>query len=276
MTATPIPRSLALTLYGDLDVSVIDELPAGRRPIATHVVPRAKRREMEKFIADRVAAGEQTYVVCPRIEDDPDDELAAAETVFAHYRDKVFPGCNVVLLHGRMKAEEKEAAMTAFESGQAPVLVGTTVIEVGIDVANATSIVIEGAERFGLSQLHQLRGRVGRGKLQSWCLLCPSRGAAPESLGRLELLASTTDGFKISEHDLRLRGPGDFFGRRQSGLPELRCADLIEDYPVLVEAREEAAAILRDDPYLQDSGNRQLRGELLRRFSHRVGFLKIG
>ncbi len=276
MTATPIPRSLALTLYGDLDVSVIDELPAGRKPVNTHVVPRRKRAEMERFVAGRVAAGEQAYVVCPRIEDDQQSELAAAEAVFEHYSGKVFPDRKVVLLHGRMKSGDKEAAMAAFESGEAPVLVGTTVIEVGIDVERATVIVIEGAERFGLSQLHQLRGRVGRGELESWCLFLPGAQAGADSLGRLEILASTTDGFKISEEDLRLRGPGDFFGRRQSGLPELRCADLIEDYPLLVEARECARGILSDDPYLESEPNRPLRRELIRRFHNRVGFLKVG
>jgi ATP-dependent DNA helicase RecG len=175
-----------------------------------------------------------------------------------------------------MKPDEKEAAMAAFESGEAPVLVGTTVIEVGIDVARATVIVIEGAERFGLSQLHQLRGRVGRSELASWCFLLPGKEAGADSLGRLEILASTTDGFKISEEDLRLRGPGDFFGQRQSGLPELRCSDLLEDYPVLVEARETARRILTDDPYLADESNQPLRRELIRRFHNRVQFLKIG
>ena len=276
MTATPIPRSLALTLYGDLDISVIDELPAGRKPVNTHVVPSRKRAEMERFVAERVAGGEQAYVVCPRIEDNPEDELAAAEAVFAHYRDKVFPDRQVVMLHGRMKPEEKEAAMSAFENGVAAVLVGTTVIEVGIDVANATVIVIEGAERFGLSQLHQLRGRVGRSDLDSWCLLVPGADAGADSMGRLEILTSTTDGFKISEEDLRLRGPGDFFGRRQSGLPDLRCADLLEDYPVLVEARQTAREILTADPYLHNETNRPLRRELIRRFHSRVEFLKIG
>ncbi len=276
MTATPIPRSLALTLYGDLDVSTIDELPAGRKPVNTHVVPRRKRGEMEKFIIERVAAGEQAYVVCPRIEDDPESELAAAEAVFEHYSGKVFPDKKVVLLHGRMKSADKEAAMAAFESGEAPVLVGTTVIEVGIDVANATVIVIEGAERFGLSQLHQLRGRVGRSELESWCLLVPSGDAGADSMARLEILASTTDGFKISEEDLRLRGPGDFFGQRQSGLPELRCADLIADFPVLIQARDCAREILSDDPYLESEPNRPLRRELIRRFHNKVGFLKIG
>jgi ATP-dependent DNA helicase RecG len=276
MTATPIPRSLALTLYGDLDVSTIDELPAGRKPVNTHVVPRRKRAGMEQFVTTRVQAGEQAYVVCPRIEDDPESELAAAEAVFEHYNGKVFPDRNVVLLHGRMKPEEKEAAMAAFESGEAQVLVGTTVIEVGIDVARATVIVIEGAERFGLSQLHQLRGRVGRSEMESWCLLVPSADAGADSRSRLEILASTTDGFKISEEDLRLRGPGDFFGQRQSGLPELRCADLIQDYPVLVDARECAREILSADPYLESESNRPVCRELIRRFHNRVGFLKIG
>ena len=276
LTATPIPRSLALTLYGDLDISVIDELPAGRKPVATHIVREDKRVSMYKFIGECLVRGEQAYVVCPRIEEDEQSELAAAERLFALYRDKIFPERRVVLLHGRLAPSEKEEAMRAFESGAAQVLVGTTVIEVGIDVAAATVIVIEAAERFGLSQLHQLRGRVGRSDRQSWCLLLPSREAAPESLERLEILASTNDGFKISEEDLRLRGPGDFFGERQSGLPELKVSDLLADYPVLLEARRAAEEVLRADPWLERPEHQQFRKELILRFHKRVAFLRAG
>ena len=276
MTATPIPRSLALTLYGDLDVSTIDQMPAGRKKISTHIVREGKRADMQRFIAERIAEGEQAYVVCPRIEEDEQNEQAAAEQWYARYRDEIFPELRVVMLHGRMKSEDKEEAMRAFETGEAQVLVGTTVIEVGIDVAAATVIVVEGAERFGLSQLHQLRGRVGRSHRQSWCLLVPSRDVPGESFERLNILEATSDGFKISEQDLRLRGPGDFFGERQSGLPELRAADLIEDYPVLVQARDTAEKILKSDPYLGSPEHRMMRKELISRFRGRVRFLRVG
>jgi len=276
MTATPIPRSLALTLYGDLDVSSIDELPAGRKKISTHIVGKNKRGDMQRFIGERIAAGEQAYVVCPRIEEDEQTEQAAAEQWYARYRDEIFPEFRVVMLHGRMKSEQREEAMCAFEAGEAQVLVGTTVIEVGIDVAAATVIVIEGAERFGLSQLHQLRGRVGRSERQSWCLLVPSPEASGDGLERLRILEATSDGFKISEEDLRLRGPGDFFGQRQSGLPELRASDLIMDYPVLLQARRTAKKILESDPCLDHSEHRMIRKELISRFRNRVRFLRVG
>ncbi len=276
LTATPIPRSLALTLYGDLDVSVIDELPAGRKPIATHIVPERKRADMQRFMAERAREGERIYVVCPRIEQDEEGEQAAAEEWFARYRDEIFPELSVVLVHGRLTPAQKESAMRAFENGAAQVLVGTTVIEVGIDVPEATVIVIEAAERFGLSQLHQLRGRVGRSHRQSWCFLIPSRGAGEDSLTRLKIMESTTDGFKISEEDLRLRGPGDFFGERQSGLPDLRLADLIADYPVLVEARQAAEKILKADPWLQAPEHDLLRRELILRYRGKADFLRSG
>jgi len=215
-------------------------------------------------------------VVCPRIEQDEEGEQAAAEEWFARYRDEIFPELSVVLVHGRLTPAQKESAMRAFENGAAQVLVGTTVIEVGIDVPEATVIVIEAAERFGLSQLHQLRGRVGRSHRQSWCFLIPSRGAGEDSLTRLKIMESTTDGFKISEEDLRLRGPGDFFGERQSGLPDLRLADLIADYPVLVEARQAAEKILKADPWLQAPEHDLLRRELILRYRGKADFLRSG
>jgi ATP-dependent DNA helicase RecG len=276
MTATPIPRSLALTLYGDLDVSVIDELPAGRKPVSTHLVAENKRADMQRFIAERVDRGERAYVVCPRIEQDENNEQAAAEHWYQRYRDEIFPDLEVAMVHGRLASREKEDAMAAFESGAAQVLVGTTVIEVGIDVPEATVIVIEGAGRFGLSQLHQLRGRVGRSHRQSWCLLIPGPEAGEEAMERLRLLEQTTDGFEISEQDLRLRGPGDFFGERQSGLPELKLADLILDYPVLVQARDAAEAMLKIDPFLEAPEHESLRKELALRYRGRIGFLRSG
>ncbi|MEA2063049.1 MAG: ATP-dependent DNA helicase RecG [Gemmatimonadota bacterium] len=289
MTATPIPRSLALTLYGDLDVSVIDEMPAGRKPVETHVVPEGKRADMQSFIAQRVSLGERAFVVCPRIEQDETGGQAAAEQWYRRYRDEIFPDLSVVMVHGRMRPEEKEQAMRAFETGRAQVLVGTTVIEVGIDVPEATVMVIEHAERFGLSQLHQLRGRVGRSHRQSWCLLMPSAGANEKGEGdekddeksiknieRLRIITSTTDGFRISEEDLRLRGPGDFFGERQSGLPELKFADIVEDYPVLVQARSSAGEMLGSDPYLEAPEHESLNRELVLRYRGRLGFLRSG
>ena len=276
MTATPIPRSLALTLYCDLDISVIDEMPAGRKVISTHVVPESKRPDMHGFIAERIRRGERAYVVCPRIEQDENSEQAAAEQWYERYRDEIFPNFKVAMVHGRLPSQDKEEAMRAFESGEAQVLVGTTVIEVGIDVPEATVIVIEGAERFGLSQLHQLRGRVGRSHRQSWCLFMPGSEAGAEAMERLYFLEQTTDGFKISEEDLRLRGPGDFFGERQSGLPELKVADLISDYPVLVQARGAAEALLKADPFLEDPEHEELRNELALRYRGRIEFLRSG
>ena len=276
MTATPIPRSLALTLYGDLDISVIDEMPAGRKVISTHVVPESKRPDMHGFIAERIRRGERAYVVCPRIEQDENSEQAAAEQWYERYLDEIFPNFKVAMVHGRMLSQDKEEAMRSFESGEAQVLVGTTVIEVGIDVPEATVIVIEGAERFGLSQLHQLRGRVGRSHRQSWCLFMPGSEAGAEAMERLYFLEQTTDGFKISEEDLRLRGPGDFFGERQSGLPELKVADLISDYPVLVQARGAAEALLKADPFLEAPEHEELRNELALRYRGRIEFLRSG
>ena len=251
-------------------------MPAGRKVISTHVVPEAKRPDMHGFIAERIRRGERAYVVCPRIEQDENSEQAAAEQWYERYRDEIFPNFKVAMVHGRLPSQDKEEAMRAFESGEAQVLVGTTVIEVGIDVPEATVIVIEGAERFGLSQLHQLRGRVGRSHRQSWCLFMPGSEAGAEAMERLYFLEQTTDGFKISEEDLRLRGPGDFFGERQSGLPELKVADLISDYPVLVQARGAAEALLKADPFLEAPEHEELRNELALRYRGRIEFLRSG
>ena len=249
MTATPIPRSLAMTLYGDLDVSIIRGMPPGRTPVETRLYFDNRRDDMYKFVAGEISAGRRAYVVYPLVEESEKLDLKDAQSGVEKIR-KVFPHARVDLVHGRMKSEEKDAAMRRFKSGATNILVATTVIEVGVDIPNATVMVVEHAERFGLSQLHQLRGRVGRGSEKSYCLLMADYKRSAESRERLEALVRTTDGFEISEIDLRIRGAGDFFGTRQSGLPDLRIADLTTDTEILSQAREAASRLLREDPYL--------------------------
>ena len=240
MSATPIPRTLALLMYGDLEVSILDELPPGREPVDTFLVNESYRARINNFIRKQVAEGHQCYVVCPAVEENESLNLKAAEVWAETLQQTVFPDLRVALLHGQMKGAEKETVMAAFAAGNADVLVATTVIEVGVDVPNATLMVIEDADRFGLSQLHQLRGRVGRGKAKSYCILT-SHNKNPDTLQRLKALCSTTDGFKIAEEDLRLRGPGDFFGARQSGLPVFRVANLSCDLQTLKDAQQASA-----------------------------------
>ena len=259
MSATPIPRTLGLLIYGDLDISILDELPPGRKPVKTYYTTSRKRRDMYGFLTKQIEAGHQVYVVCPLIEqgENSGEEMQAA----ADYRDKVaaplLPGRRIGLLHGRMKPKEKAAVMDAFKAGELDVLVSTTVIEVGVDVPNATLMVIENAERYGLSALHQLRGRVGRGAAESCCILISDHDS--ESVReRLRFLCSTSDGFAIAKYDLEHRGPGDFFGSRQHGLPVLQIADLMTDTRALYAAQEEAGAILRADPQLQRAENQPL------------------
>ena len=240
MSATPIPRTLALLMYGDLEVSIIDELPPGRKSVDTFLVNESYRARINAFIRKQVQEGHQCFVVCPAVEENEDLGIKAA-TVWADTLQKtVFPDLRIMLIHGQMKGAEKEAAMAAFAKGEADVLVATTVIEVGVDVPNATLMVIEDADRFGLSQLHQLRGRVGRGGHQSYCILT-SHNRNGETLARLKALCKTTDGFKIAEEDLKMRGPGDFFGSRQSGLPTFRVASLSMDLQTLKDAQAASA-----------------------------------
>ena len=268
LSATPIPRTLSLVIYGDLDVSVIDELPPGRTPVQTFVVGEDKRQRMYGFVRKLVGEGRQVYMVCPAVEEVEDqkteredfwnittpyqqgEELKAATTYAEYLQTQVFPDLRVGLVHGKMKPREKDAVMTSFAGGELDVLVSTTVIEVGVDVPNAALMVVENADRFGLSQLHQLRGRVGRGKHQSYCVLVTST-RNPDSRARLKVLTKTTDGFQIAEEDLKLRGPGDFFGQRQHGLPQLRIADLAGDMRVLKEAQLAAQELLERDPGLK-------------------------
>lgn len=251
MSATPIPRTLALMLYGDMDVSQIRELPPGRQQVETYTVKESMRPRIRKFAEKLISEGRQVYVVCPMIEDASEamQDLNSAKTLFAELHAEM-PAVRMALLHGKLKASEKEQVMSKFVSGEIQLLVSTTVVEVGVDVPNAALIVIENAERFGLSQLHQLRGRVGRGEHQSYCVLIQG-GSEAENAARLKIIAKNHDGYKIAEEDLKLRGPGDFFGKRQSGLPEMKLAVLPDSLDVLTEAQNDAAELLRVDSALQ-------------------------
>ena len=240
MSATPIPRTLALLMYGDLEVSIINELPPGREPVDSFLVNESYRPRINAFIRKQVAEGHQCFVVCPAVEENEELGMKAATAWAQTLQQTVFPDLRIALIHGQMKSAEKEAAMSAFARGEADVLVATTVIEVGVDVPNATLMVIEDADRFGLSQLHQLRGRVGRGGHKSYCILT-SQNRNPDTQARLKALCKTTDGFKIAEEDLKMRGPGDFFGSRQSGLPVFRVANLSMDLQTLKDAQNASA-----------------------------------
>jgi ATP-dependent DNA helicase RecG len=244
MTATPIPRTLALTTYGDLDVSVMRELPPGRKAIKTIAKPESRRDEIYEFMQQQLDGGRQAYVIYPLVEESAKVDLRAATEMADHLQQDIFPAYRVALLHGRMKQDDKDRVMNAFARGEFQVLVSTTVVEVGVDVSNASVMVVEHAERFGLSQLHQLRGRVGRGPHQSYCILLYQSPLNENGRERLKALTETTDGFVIAERDLALRGPGDFFGTRQSGMPTLRVGDLLRDHELMEAARREAVAAL--------------------------------
>ncbi|MGN1003332.1 MAG: ATP-dependent DNA helicase RecG, partial [Oscillospiraceae bacterium] len=268
MSATPIPRTLALIIYGDLDVSVLDELPPGRTPVATYLVGEDKRQRVVGFVRKLVGEGRQAYIVCPMVEEGEEAtaDLKAVTSYAQQLQEQVFPDLRVAFVHGKMKAKEKEAVMAAFAAGEVDVLVSTTVIEVGVDVPNAALMIMENAERFGLSQLHQLRGRVGRGGHQSYCVLI-SENKTPETRERLKVMTKTNDGFQISEEDLKARGPGDFFGKRQHGLPQLRVADLAGDMRVLKEAQQAAEELLKSDPALKKPENRRVLEQVRRLFA---------
>jgi ATP-dependent DNA helicase RecG len=278
MTATPIPRTLALTLYGDLDVSVIDELPPGRTPVSTRVLGDERAGEVWEFVRKTVSGGQQAYVVYPVIEEsEKDTGLKAAIKMYDELRRKVFPELKVGLLHGRMSAEEKDEIMRRFKGGELQVLVATTVIEVGVDVANATVMVIEHAERFGLSQMHQLRGRIGRGSAKSYCVLMTGGKISEEAQQRLETMASTCDGFEIAEKDLELRGPGEFFGTKQAGMPSLRVANLVRDRKLLELAKAEARGLLEANNAEATAEEKRMAVQYLRtHWNRRYGLVEVG
>jgi len=256
MSATPIPRSLALTIYGDLDISVIDELPPGRREIKTHWLMPRERERAYSFLRGQIEKGHQAFVICPLVEESEKIEAKAAVEEYERLQKATFPDLKLGLLHGRLKSDEKETVMAAFQRGELDILVSTSVVEVGIDVPNATAMLVEGANRFGLAQLHQFRGRVGRSEHQSYCLLL-SDSPTPQAQERLRAIESTQDGFALAEKDLELRGPGEFFGTRQSGLPDLKLAGL-GDMRILEQARTEAQALFREDPDLSEPEHRLL------------------
>ena len=250
MSATPIPRTLGLLIYGDLDISILDELPPGRTPVKTRCITGKKRRDLYHFLDQEIGCGRQVYLVCPAIEDTPDGGLNAVKSYYEDIAKALLPERRVGLMHGKLKPKEKAAVMEDFKAGRLDALVSTTVIEVGVDVPNASVMVIENAERYGLSALHQLRGRVGRGAAESWCFLV-SDNQSENVQKRLKFLCSTTDGFAVAQYDLETRGPGDFFGSRQHGLPTLQIADLMNDTRTLHAAQAEAVAMLADDPLLE-------------------------
>ncbi len=291
MTATPIPRTLALTVYGDLDISVLRELPPGRKPISTYWVEEDERGRVYDFVAEQVKEGRQAYVVCPRIKESADEaepspapaaelfdrpvDIRSATKTYERFRQETFKDLKVGLLHGQMLPEEKEKVMAAFKKGAIDILVSTVVIEVGIDVPNATVMVIENAERFGLAQLHQLRGRIGRGEHDSYCVLL-ANPSTEDAKKRLEAITETVDGFAIAQEDLEIRGQGEFFGTRQSGLPEIRFGNIIQDMEIMEEARKEAFEIIHADSALAAPEHRLLKESLYRRFRGRIDLIHVG
>lgn len=275
MSATPIPRSLAMTIYSDLDISVIKDLPAGRKPAKTAVRSDKEREAVYSFVKKRVEAGDQVYVIYPLIEESEAMDLKDATKGYEKLK-KRFPDFSVDLLHGQMDSSEKESKMRKFSEGETQILVSTTVIEVGVDVPNATIMMIEHAERFGLSQLHQLRGRIGRGEKQSYCILLPDQKLTESAKVRLKKMVETTDGFEIAEADLKLRGPGDFLGTKQSGLPEFKYADIVEDRLLLESAKNSAGKVIRSDPELRSTKHQKLKEVFEPYYKERAEFFGIG
>jgi ATP-dependent DNA helicase RecG len=273
MTATPIPRTLALTVYGDLDTSIIDEMPPGRKPISTRHVTAERMEQIYTFLRQQVNEGRQVYVVCPLIEESETQQMKAAEKIYAELSETVFPELTVGLLHGRLKPSEKEDVIGRFQRGELHILVATTVIEVGVDIPNATVMLIEQADRFGLAQLHQLRGRVGRGAHQSYCIL--STGKLTESgQERIRAMVESNDGFYLAEMDLKLRGPGEFFGTKQSGLPALRIANILRDRDLLEVARSEAMSLVENPPSAEEL--RRCVQFIREHWQRRYGLIEVG
>lgn len=276
MTATPIPRSLALTVYGDLSLSVMDEMPPGRQPVRTHLRYDKDRANIYKFLKQEVETGGQVYIVYPLVEESEKLELRAATEMYEHFQKDVFPQLRLGLIHGRMPGEQKEQVMEAFRQGELDILVATTVIEVGVDVANASIMLIEHAERFGLAQLHQLRGRVGRGKRQAHCILLAQFPMSEEAKRRLRVMVDSNDGFAIAEEDLSIRGPGDFWGTRQSGLPDLKIAHILRDASLLETARREAFELVASDPHLTKEAHRLLKAAVQHKWAEKLDLMKAG
>lgn len=274
MTATPIPRTLAMTLYGDLDMSVIDSLPPGRLPVKTLALKPTALHKVYAFMNQEIDRGNQAYVVCALVEESEKIDVQPAIEVAEYLKTKIFPSFKVGLVHGRMQAAEKDETMTLFRQGEIDILVATSVIEVGVDVPGATVMVVLDAQRFGLAQLHQLRGRVGRGDKQSFCFLI-AESLTEEGVERLRAMTQSTDGFRLAETDLKIRGPGEFFGTRQSGLPEFKIADPVADVEVMSQARREAVKILSDDPQLEGPENKLLLGEIKRRLNKENNYFNI-
>jgi len=277
MTATPIPRTLALTLYGDLDVSVIDEMPPGRTPIVTRRTTSERAADVWDFVRKQIGTGHQVYVVYPVIEENEEREVKAAQQMHRQLREKIYPDLHVGLLHGRLDADEKEHVMREFQQGKIEILVATTVIEVGVDVPNATVMVIEHADRFGLAQLHQLRGRIGRGAAKSYCVLMHGGKVSEEGERRLDAMVRSNDGFQIAELDLELRGPGEFFGTKQAGIPSFHVANIIRDRQLLEAAKREAAFVISgpNAEISKDEIDRALR-EMRSRWALSYGLVEVG
>lgn len=269
MTATPIPRTLALILYGDLDISIIDELPPNRKKIDTFAVTRGMEERVNNFVKKQIDEGRQAYIVCPLVEENEELNLKSVIELAEKYKKEVFPKYRVEYLHGKMRPKEKDAIMEEFKNGNIDILISTTVIEVGVNVPNASIMVIENAERFGLAQLHQLRGRVGRGEYQSYCIL-KYQGNSEVIRQRMKVMTETNDGFIISEKDLELRGSGEFFGTKQHGLPEFKIANLFEDMPILKMVQSLAIKILQDDPKLAKEENKLLKQMVKEKFEDRI------
>ena len=269
MTATPIPRTLALILYGDLDISIIDELPPNRKKIDTFAVNKNMTERVNKFIAKQIESGRQAYIVCPLVEENEELDLKSVEKLYELYKTEIFPQYRVEYIHGKMKQKDKDSIMNTFKKGEIDILISTTVIEVGVDVPNSNIMVIENAERFGLAQLHQLRGRVGRGEYKSYCIL-KYEGKGENTKQRMKVMCDTNDGFVISEKDLELRGSGDFFGTLQHGLPEFKIANLFEDIPVLKLVQGVSIKIIEDDPKLEKEKNKLLKTLIKDKFIKRI------
>ena len=270
MTATPIPRTLAFILHGDLDISVIDQMPSGRKPIKTFASKKQEANKVYDFAKQEIALGRQIYIVCPLIEESENLDIQAANELFEMLSESVFKGYKLALLHGKMKAQEKQEIMDEFSNGRIDVLISTTVIEVGVNVPNSSVMIIQDAQRFGLSQLHQLRGRVGRGEYQSYCVLL-YEGKNKYIEQRMKIMQNSNDGFEISQKDLELRGPGEYFGTRQHGLDNFKLADISKHISILNLAKDFVDEVMREDPELKNEENKAIKIELDKRFNKLMG-----